>query len=77
MVECVDLVDEVLSGLKQRDDRTYDLPAELQRSVATRVRAIVYRRPIRNYPVPQESGAPQRPSHGASERGPVAHHSFA
>ncbi len=57
MVECVDLVDELLSGVKQLDDRTYDLPEELLMSVTARVRAIARRCPIRNYPVPQEGRA--------------------
>jgi glycine hydroxymethyltransferase len=54
MVECVDLIDELLTGVKQLDDRTYDLPVELQRSVSARVRTLAHRHPIRNYPVPPE-----------------------
>lgn len=69
MVECVGLADEVLTGVTQQDDRTYDLPAELQRSVAARVRALAHRRPIRNYPVPQEGGAQERPRQQSGERG--------
>jgi glycine hydroxymethyltransferase len=57
--ECVDLIDELLRGVRPLDDRTYDLPAELQKSVAARVQAIAHRRPIRNYPVPQDRRAPQ------------------
>ena len=54
MVECVDLIHEILSGVRQVSDREYELDPELQASAEERVRAIARRRPIPTYPAPQE-----------------------
>jgi glycine hydroxymethyltransferase len=54
MVECVDLIHEVLTSLTQVSEREYELPAVTQQSVEARVRAIAHRRPIRTYPAPAE-----------------------
>ncbi len=54
MGACVDLIDEVLQGLKQTSDTSYELDPGLQASVEARVRALAKRRPIRSYPAPQE-----------------------
>ena len=54
MVECVDLIHEVLSQVEQVSDKEYKLDPALQASVEERVRAIARRRPISTYPAPQE-----------------------
>ena len=53
MVECVDLIHEILSSLEQVSDKEYRLDPDLQSSVEARVRAIAQRRPISTYPAPQ------------------------
>jgi glycine hydroxymethyltransferase len=52
MRECVELVDQVLSSLRQVDERRFDLDEALQARVEARVRALCARRPIRTYPAP-------------------------
>ncbi len=52
MVECVDLIDEILGALKQVSDREFELDPAFQASIEERVRAITRRRPIRSYPAP-------------------------
>jgi hypothetical protein len=54
MLECVGLIDEVLQGLVQTSNKTYELDPALQASVEARVRAIAKRRPISTYPAPTE-----------------------
>jgi len=53
MFACVDLIDEVLRGLKQTSDTSYELDPALQASVEARVRAIAKRCPISSYPAPE------------------------
>ena len=52
MVECVDLIDEILGALKQVSDREFELDPAFQASIEERVRAITRRRPITTYPAP-------------------------
>ena len=54
MVECVDLVDEILCSLRQVSDREYELDETVRGSIEERVRAIARRRPIRTYPAPSD-----------------------
>ena len=52
MPHCVALVDRVLSGVKPRGDREYDLDPALKESVVAEVRELCGRYPIPCYPVP-------------------------
>jgi glycine hydroxymethyltransferase len=55
MRECVELIDQVLSGVEQRSEREHRLDPALQSRVEARVREICARRPIRSYPAPSAS----------------------
>jgi len=52
MRECVELVDQVLTGLHQVSEREYRLDARLGQRVAGLVGELCARRPIRTYPAP-------------------------
>jgi len=52
MVECVELVDQVLKGLEQVSEREHRLDARLQARVEAKVRELCTRRPISTYPAP-------------------------
>ncbi len=52
MIECVDLIHEVLRSLQQTTDTSYRLDPELRASVTRSIRAICERRPISTYPAP-------------------------
>jgi glycine hydroxymethyltransferase len=52
MVECVELIHRVLSGVKVLGEREYEFPRELFESVNAGVRRICKRRPISTYPPP-------------------------
>lgn len=56
MVECVDLIHEVLTTLEQVDERNYRLDEAFRTSVRDKVKAIAKRRPIRTYPAPNVWG---------------------
>ena len=53
MVECVELIDQVLGAVRQKSEREYELDSKLRARVEARVRAICARRPISTYPPPQ------------------------
>jgi len=53
MVECVELIDEVLAGVQQVNEREYKLDAKLRARIEGRVLELCQRRPIRTYPAPQ------------------------
>ena len=50
MVECVDLIHEVLTSIEQVSDKQYNLSDTLRVRIEDRVRAICQRRPISTYP---------------------------
>ena len=52
MTECVDLIHEVLTNLRQVDDKTYELDPAFRDAIRAKVKAIAQRRPIRTYPAP-------------------------
>jgi glycine hydroxymethyltransferase len=52
MVECVDLIHEVLASIEQVSDKGYKLAPELQARVEKSVRQMCQRRPISTYPAP-------------------------
>src|SRR5262245_14639310 len=52
MRECVELIDQVLSGVEQKGEREHRLDPALQSRVEARVREMCARRPIQTYPAP-------------------------
>src|SRR5262245_1778657 len=52
MKECVELIDQVLAGVRQVSEREYELDSKLRARVEARVREICQRRPISTYPAP-------------------------
>jgi len=52
MKECVDLIEQVLSGVQQKSEREYKLDAKLRARIEGRVRELCLRRPISTYPAP-------------------------
>jgi len=52
MVECVDLIHEVLASIEQVSDKGYKLAPKLQARVEKSVRQMCQRRPISTYPAP-------------------------
>jgi glycine hydroxymethyltransferase len=52
MRECVELIDQALTAVQQKNEREYHLDPDLQARIEARVRAICARRPIRTYPAP-------------------------
>jgi glycine hydroxymethyltransferase len=52
MVECVELIHEILTSIEQVSDKEYRLPNSLQSRIEERVRQICQRRPISTYPAP-------------------------
>jgi glycine hydroxymethyltransferase len=54
MVECVELIHLLLSTLRQRSDREYEIDPAARAKVEAGVRALTHRRPISTYPVPQD-----------------------
>ena len=54
MVECVELIHEILTNVRQVGDREYKLDGGFRASVEARVQEIARRRPITTYPAPQD-----------------------
>lgn len=52
MRECVELIDQVLKGVRQTNEREYRLDPELKARVEGRIAELCHRRPIRTYPAP-------------------------
>ncbi len=50
MVECVDIVHDILTTLKQTGDREYEVPADTAARAAASVAKLCERRPITTYP---------------------------
>jgi glycine hydroxymethyltransferase len=55
MVECVDLIHEILQATRQISDREYEIDPDTRAALEARVNAIAQRRPIGTYPPPQKS----------------------
>jgi glycine hydroxymethyltransferase len=52
MTHCVELIEQVLTGVQQVNEREYRLPTELRARVESEVRELCRRRPIGTYPAP-------------------------
>ena len=52
MLECVRLVDRVLSNVEVLSDRDYRVPSKVQHEVLHAVRDLCGRRPVPTYPLP-------------------------
>ncbi len=53
MVECVDIIHDILAGTTQDSDREYRIDPAVQQDAERRIAAICQRRPIQSYPPPQ------------------------
>ncbi len=50
MVECVDVIHDILENLEQTGDREYNIPAEVKQRAEASIATICARRPITTYP---------------------------